>query len=46
MVIGPHIGISSTQAPMPGDYDGDGKTDLASYDESTGYWYIQPSSNY
>jgi len=26
--------------PVMGDYDGDGKSDLALYQESTGLWYI------
>ena len=30
--------------PVPGDYDGDGKTDLAIYDSGTGAWWIIPSS--
>ena len=30
--------------PVPGDYDGDGKTDLAIYEASTGMWWIIPSS--
>jgi len=28
---------------MPGDYDGDGKTDMAQWRPSTGKWYIIPS---
>ena len=33
--------------PVPGDYDGDGKTDLAIWrpDVTGGVWYIVPSSN-
>ena len=27
------------------DFDGDGKVDVAVYQESTGYWYIQLSGN-
>jgi hypothetical protein len=29
---------------VPGDYDGDGTTDLAAYRPSTGQWFVLPSS--
>ena len=29
---------------MPGDYDGDGKADLAVYQQSTGHWFMDWSA--
>jgi len=31
--------------PVPGDYDGDGKTDIAVWRPDSGVWYIQKSSD-
>jgi hypothetical protein len=35
----------STDVPLPGDYDGDGKADPAAYRPSTGQWFILTSGS-
>ncbi|CAN5879909.1 hypothetical protein BH18ACI5_BH18ACI5_10620 [soil metagenome] len=35
---------NSTIVPVPADYDGDGRTDLAYYYPASGGWYIVPST--
>ena len=38
------VGADRDSQPVPGDYDGDGKIDVAIYETSTGIWWIIPSS--
>ena len=36
---------TANDVPVAGDFDGDGKTDLAAYRTTTGHWYIYRSSD-
>jgi len=37
---------TSGDKPVPGDYDGDGKTDFSVFRPSTGQWFVLQSSDY
>lgn len=39
------FGTTGTDRPVRGDFDGDGKSDIAVYSEAGGNWYVLQSSN-
>ncbi len=39
------FGTSATDKPIPADFDGDGKTDIAVWRSTDGYWYYLKSSD-
>ena len=44
VINGRYFGSGSLDIPLTGDFDGDGKTDLAVYRPSTSQWFVEDSS--
>lgn len=44
-VIQTQFGLAAEDFVTPGDYDGDGKADIAVYRPSAGIWYMQQSTS-